>query len=408
VNHRDTVCIFIAALLRAIGMGIVAVLLAVYLAMLNWKPAAVGLLIAASFGGAAAGTAYVSLLADRFGRRRTLILLSLLEVFGALTFAFTGKAPWLFIAASAGMINGMGRPRGATYALEQAILPDLVSFRQRTSALAWYGVALETGLAFGSLLSGAPHLLRVWWDWPLASSYKAAWVAVAALYALTVPAYLAISSDVEIQGASRTGPPISEASKKKIQKIAALFAMDSFGGAMLTAPLLAFWFFRRFHAGEEWIGPLFSVAAIANAVSLPVASWLSRRIGLLNTIVFTHLPSSLFLLAIPFAPNFGWAAAFFLCRESLVQMDVPTRQSYLLAIVHREERTFASGITTLARNLSRIGGSAISGWVMSALTLSAPLFWGGGMKIFYDLALFATFRRVKPPEEMIRNGTLTE
>ncbi|HEV2489678.1 MAG TPA: MFS transporter, partial [Candidatus Acidoferrales bacterium] len=159
------------------------------------------------------------------------------------------------------------------------------------------------------------------------------------------------------------------------------------------------WFFRRFHAGEEWIGPLFAAAALANAVSLPVAAWLAKKIGLLNTVVFTHMPSSIFLFLLPFAPNLKWAAVIYLCRESLVQMDVPTRQSYMLAIINKEERTFASGITTLTRNLTRIVGSGISGYAMEILTLSGPLFLGGGIKIIYDMALFAVFRHVKPPEE---------
>lgn len=380
-------------------MGTTAVLLAVYLGNLGWNAAAVGLLIAFSFGGAAVGTALVSFLADHYGRRRTLMLLASLETLGALTFAMTARSIWLFLAAFIGMINGLGRPRGASYALEQALLPELASSEQRTSIFAWYGVVLEAGLALGSLLAGAPHLLRSQFGLAQPAAFRAAWLGIAISYALSIPAYLGISAAVEIEGSSRISPPISSESKRKINKIASLFALDAFGGAMLTSPLLAYWFFRRFHAGEEWIGPLFAIAAIANAVSLPVASWLAKKIGLLNTVVFTHLPSSFFLFALPFAPSFKWAAALYLCRESLVQMDVPTRQSYLLAIIRKEERTFASGITTLARNLSRIAGSALSGYAMEVMTLSGPLFLGGGIKIVYDLALYAVFRRIKPPEE---------
>ena len=381
-------------------MGMTAVLLAVYLGDLRWNAAAVGLLIAFSFGGAAVGTGFVSFLADHYGRRRSLMLLASLETLGALTFAVTQRSIWLFLAAFVGMINGLGRPRGASYALEQALLPELASSEQRTSIFAWYGVALEAGVALGSLLAGAPHLLRSGFGWSQAAAFRAAWLGIAVSYALSIPAYLGISAGVEIGRMSGISPPISPESKRKIGKIAGLFALDAFGGAMLTAPLLAYWFFRRFHAGEEWIGPLFAVAAIANAVSLPVASWLAKKIGLLNTVVFTHLPSSLFLFALPFAPSFQWAAAIYLCRESLVQMDVPTRQSYLLAIIKKEERTFASGITTLTRNLARIGGSAISGFAMEVMTLSGPLFLGGGIKIVYDLALYGVFRRIKPPEEI--------
>lgn len=376
-----------------------AVVLAVYLATLSWNATSVGALIALSFAGAAVGTVYVSFLADHYGRRRTLAILALLEALGALTFSQSVRGIWLFAAAFIGLNNGPGEPRGASYALEQALLPELAPQDRRTAFLAWYGVALELGAALGSVLSGAPHLVRAWRGWTPVASYHAAWLLIAVFDILSIPAYLGISSQVEVKAASRVIPQISAASKRKISKMAGLFAMDAFGGAMLTSPLLAFWFFRRFHAGEEWIGPLFALAAIANAVSLPVAAWLARKIGLLNTVVFTHLPSSVFLFALPFAPGFGWAAALFLCRESLVQMDVPTRQSYLLAIIKKQERTFASGMTTLTRNLSRIVGSAVSGYTMQVVALSGPLFIGGGIKMAYDLALYYVFRRVKPTEE---------
>ncbi|HEV2297523.1 MAG TPA: MFS transporter [Candidatus Acidoferrales bacterium] len=398
-NRRDALGLFIAAFLRAVGMGMTAVLLALYLGNLGWSAGSVGTLIAFSFGGAAASTGLVSFLADHCGRRRTLIVLASLEALGAFTFAETSKAVWMYLAAFIGMINGLGRPRGASYALEQAMLPELTSNERRTAVFAWYGVVLEAGVALGSLLAGAPHLVRSRFGWTAAASFHVEWLAIALFYALSIPAYLGISSEVEIKGESQVSIPISPESKRKIGKMAALFAMDSFGGAMLTAPLLAYWFFRRFHAGEEWIGPLFAVAAIANAVSLPIAAWLAKKIGLLNTVVFTHMPSSVFLFLLPFAPSFKWAAAIYLCRESLVQMDVPTRQSYMLAIIKKEERTFASGITTLTRNLTRIVGSGISGYAMEVLTLSGPLFLGGGIKIIYDMALFFVFRHVKPPEE---------
>jgi MFS family permease len=398
-NRRDIFRLFTAAFLRAIGMGTTSVLLAVYLGTLGWRAASVGALIAFSFGGAAAGTGLVSFLADHYGRRRTLVLLGGLEALGALTFAETSRSVWLFLAAFVGMINGLGRPRGASYALEQALLPEMTSSERRTAVFAWYGVVLEIGVALGSLLAGAPHVLRSRFGWSELASFHAIWRAIAVFYALSIPAYAGISADVEVNRGTRVSPPISPESKRKIGKMAALFAMDSFGGAMLTAPLLAYWFFRRFHAGEEWIGPLFAVAALANAVSLPIAAWLAKKVGLLNTVVFTHLPSSVFLFLLPFAPSLKWAAVIYLFRESLVQMDVPTRQSYMLAIIKKEERTFASGITTLSRNLTRIVGSGISGYAMEILTLSGPLFLGGGIKIIYDMALFVVFRRVKPPEE---------
>lgn len=175
--------------------------------------------------------------------------------------------------------------------------------------------------------------------------------------------------------------------------------MDSFGGGFLTDALIAYWFFRRFGVAEQQLGLLFSVVHLLNATSYPVAAWLARRIGLVNTMVFTHLPSSILLIAVPFAPSFKLAVALFLAREALVEMDVPTRQSYVLSLVRPAERTFASGVTNLTRNLSWATASIVAGVVMQYLGFSAPLFVGGGLKIGYDLLLFRAFRQVKAPEE---------
>jgi hypothetical protein len=181
--------------------------------------------------------------------------------------------------------------------------------------------------------------------------------------------------------------------------LAALTGMDSLGGGFLSGALLSYWFFARFGIGEEWLGPLFFGARAANAASHLVAAWLARRIGLLNTMVFTHIPSSLFLMAVPLAPGLWWATALFLAREALVEMDVPTRQSYILAVVPPEARAFSSGITTFTRNVAYAVAPALAGAAMSGLALSAPLFAGGGIKVAYDLLLYGSFRRVKPPEE---------
>ena len=167
----------------------------------------------------------------------------------------------------------------------------------------------------------------------------------------------------------------------------------------MTDALVAYWFFRRFGIAEQDLGMVFFVVHILNAGSHVGAAWLARRIGLVNTMIFTHLPSSLFLMAVPFAPSFKWAVVLFLCREALVEMDVPTRQSYVAALVKPYERTFASGITNLARNVFWAVGSSVAGITMQVFTFSAPLLVGGGAKVTYDLLLYRSFRAVKPPEE---------
>jgi len=182
-------------------------------------------------------------------------------------------------------------------------------------------------------------------------------------------------------------------------RLASLISLDAFGGGFLSDALVAYWFFRRFGLDEANLGLLFFAIRVLNALSHLGAAWLARRIGLLNTMVLTHLPSSLFLIAVPFAPSLRIAILFFLCREALVEMDVPTRQSYVAAVVRPEERVFASGITNLTRNFSWALGSLVAGGVMQVVAFSAPLLFGGGAKILYDVLLFRAFRGIKPPEE---------
>jgi predicted MFS family arabinose efflux permease len=175
----------------------------------------------------------------------------------------------------------------------------------------------------------------------------------------------------------------------------------------LTDALVAYWFFRRFGIAEQDLGVVFFAVHVLNACSHLAAAWLASYIGLVKTMVFTHLPSSFFLMAVPFAPSFKWAVLLFLCREALVEMDVPTRQSYVAALVKPAERTFASGVTNLARNLFWAVGSGFAGLTMQVLSFSAPLLLGGGAKVLYDILLFRSFRKVKPPEEINHDARLT-
>ena len=221
-------------------------------------------------------------------------------------------------------------------------------------------------------------------------------LAVAALYLFLSPA-VEVANPV---GFAPSRTKIAPESKRIVTKLTALFSIDAFGGGFLTDALVAYWFFRRFGIGEEGLGAVFFAVHILNAASHLGAAWLAHCIGLVKTMVFTHLPSSLFLIAVPFAPSFKVAMLLFLCREALVEMDVPTRQSYVAAVVLPNERTFASGLTNLARNVFWAVGSTVAGLVMQNIAFSAPLVIGGGMKVAYDLALFRAFRKIRPPEEL--------
>jgi predicted MFS family arabinose efflux permease len=213
--------------------------------------------------------------------------------------------------------------------------------------------------------------------------------------------YLFLSPEVEVPRATAEVPraAVSPETKSVVTRLSALFAIDAFGGGFLTDALVAYWFFRRFGISESKLAVLFFTVHVLNALSHLGAAALARRIGLVKTMVFTHLPSSIFLVAAAFVPSPKWAVALFLLRESLVEMDVPTRQSYVAAIVKPSERTFASGVTNLTRNAAWAAASSVAGLFMQKVAFSAPLMLGGGLKILYDLLLYRAFRHVRPPEE---------
>ena len=240
--------------------------------------------------------------------------------------------------------------------------------------------------------------LERWRGIEAARSYHLIFLGYAALNLLGAVAFVFLSPAIEIERPP-TLAQVSRATKRIVTKLAALFSLDAFGGGFLTDALVAYWFFRRFGANEESLGLLFFAVHLLNAASHLGAAWLARRIGLVNTMVFTHLPSSVFLMAVPFAPSLPVAVAFFLLRESLVEMDVPTRQSYIAAVVRPEERTFASGVTNLTRNTFWAAASSLAGFFMQHVAFGAPLVVGGGLKIVYDVLLYHSFRNVRPPEE---------
>jgi MFS family permease len=361
----------------------------------------IGVVIAAGLMGSALATVGVTAKADHTGRRRTLVLLSILGAIGALALALTPAVPVLLLMAFVGMLNGTGTDRSAAFTLEQAIIPGLVPDASRTWALAWYNVVLDTAGSLGALAAALPLLLQHWLALPLLTSYRAVFLGCAFLGIVGAILYPFASAAVEVSKSATEAPPhrISPATKKVVTKLAGLFSLDAFGGGFLTDALVAYWFFRRFGVAEESLGLLFFAVHLLNAVSHLAAAWLARRIGLVKTMVFTHLPSSLFLVAAAFAPSLKVAIVLFLCREALVEMDVPTRQSYVAAVVLPSERTFASGIANLARNIFWAVGSSVAGFLMQNVAFSAPLVIGGGAKISYDLLLYRAFRNLRPPEE---------
>jgi MFS family permease len=394
-RHR----LYLAAFLRALAVGMAGVLLGLHLARTGFSVAAVGLIMSTGLLGAVAALFIVTWWGDRLGRKRCLLALALLGSIGGVLIASGGSFEVVLAAAGLGMVNGMGRDRGAALVLEQAILPTLGSVAERTRAFAWYNLLMDIGHALGALLAALPELLTASGSAP-DDAFRSAFLLYALLLAAGLPLYAGLSARGETPAvAAAARAKISLASRGILWRISALFGVDALAGGFLASSLVSYFFFDRFGVSATAIALLFFAARCLNAISHLGAAWLAQRIGLVNTMVFTHIPSSLLLATVAFAPNFPVAALLFLLREGLVEMDVPTRQSYVMAVMRPEERTFAAGIT----HLVRLGGWAIgpgfAGWLMQTVSLGGPLLVGAGMKIGYDLLLWRAFRNVKPPEE---------
>jgi MFS family permease len=395
---RDRRIVFAAGFLRAIANGLVGVIAGIYLAELGFEPATWGAILGAGVAGTAVGAAGVMFWGDRIGRRRWLIMLGVIAAAGGSVFAFASNAVMLGAAAFLGMLNSLGKDRAAALALEQAILPSTGDDAGRTRAFAWYNVVQDVGHGLGAGLAVLPTLLRDAAGLDHLHSLRIAVIVYAALYAATAILYLSLSKRAEAPAAGLE-LRVTRESRSILTKMSFLFALDSFAGGFQGSALFAFFFHQQFGASEATIGLLFVGARIMNAASHLGAAWLASRIGLVNTMVFTHTPSSILTFTIPFTGSFEVAALLFLLREGLSEMDVPTRQSYLMAVVRPEERTFAGGVTNLARMCARAIAPVFAGTAMQTVALGAPIMAAAGLKILYDGLLYFSFRKIKAPEE---------
>ena len=407
-RERDTRLIYAAGFMRSATVSLVGVTLALHLADVGFSTTQIGLLIGVGLAGSSLATVIVSLRGDAWGRRRVLVGLALLSATGYLALAAFTDAAALVPLAFIGMLNGMGRDRGAASALDQAILPATVPDERRTWALAWYNLVLDGGHALGALAATVPTVLTRATPLDAGAAHRLTFLMCAGAALICMVPYLKLTPHVEVAApasSTLTGAALDAHSKRVITRLALLFGLDSIGGGFLNSALIAYWFFQQYGTSEAKIAMLFFAARVLNGLSHLAAAWLARRIGLLNTMVWTHLPSSLFLIAAPASPTAAIAGMLVLAREALVEMDVPTRQSYVMAVVKPSERTLASGVTNVTRNMAWAVGPSVAGVVMQHVALAGPLVIGGALKIAYDLLLFRAFRHLRPPEESSPAGT---
>jgi hypothetical protein len=354
--------------------------------------------LSAALWGAAAATLVTMLIGSSYSERTLLVVLAGLPVLGCALLLATDAFPIITAAAFVGMFNVNGRDRGAIPILEQAMFPATTADADRTRVFAWYNVLLDGGYAAGGLLAGLPTLLEHVAGVSTLGGMKLALGLFCALYVASAILYSRLPARVGEAAPSRLRD-LSPESRPIVAKISALFFIDALGGGFIGSAMFAYWFSERFGASAATLAILFTVGRLLSAASHIAAAWLAKRIGLINTMVFTHVPSSLLLFTIVAADDFAWAAFFFLLRESLNEMDVPTRQSYVMAVVKPGERLAAAGITNLVRSGGWALGPMLAGALMQSAGLGLPLVVAAIAKISYDVGLWREFRRVKPPEE---------
>jgi MFS family permease len=392
--------LYAAAFLRALGVGLMAVLIGLYCSQLGLSAAQIGAILSAALWGAALAAFATLAAGPRISERVLLVTLSILPAVGAAVLLSSETFALMLAAAFVGMFSVHGRDRGAIPILEQALFPATTTDVDRTRVFAWYNVLLDAGYAVGGLLAALPTLFELSLGFSTLEAMRLSLGLFCVLYAAAAILYAQLPP--RTPGAAPVGlRHLSPESRPIVTKISLLFFLDAFGGGFIGSALFAYFFVEQFGASAAAVAVLFAAGRALSAFSHLAAAWLAKRIGLVNTMVYTHVPSSLLLFTIVAADSFALAAFFFLLREALNEMDVPTRQSYVMAVVRPEERLAAAGITALVRSGGWAAAPILAGLLMQAGGLGLPLVFAGVAKLSYDALLWREFRRVKPPEERL-------
>jgi len=398
---RDGRLLFITRSLRLFAYGALAVILVVYLTSLGLSASQTGLLLTLILVGDTAVSLYLTTRADRLGRRRMLIIGAMLMVAAGLTFAWTRNFLLLIVAGTIGVISPSGNEVGPFLSIEQAALAQVVPPAARTTVFAWYTLAGSFATAGGSLCGGVlAHVLQRSALVPLAN-YRVVVLLYAALGAVLAVLFTRLSPAAEVlsPGVTSTRFGIGQ-SRDVVLRLSGLFALDSFAGGFVVQSFAAYWFYLRFGVNPATLGVIFFWANLFAGVSALLATRLAARFGLVKTMVFTHLPSNILLILVPVMPTLPLAILVLLARFSISQMDVPTRQSYVMAVVRPEERSAAAGITGVARTTGAAIAPVFAGWLFARPSLlSVPFFIAGTLKVVYDLLLYRGFASARPPEE---------
>jgi MFS family permease len=383
--------LFLTRTVRLFAYGALSVILVVYLTTLGLSAAQVGTLLTLTLAGDTAVSLWLTTRADRLGRRRMLVVGAILMAAAGIAFATTRNFLLLTIAGTIGVISPSGNEVGPFLPIEQAALSQVVPAARRTGVFAWYTLAGSFATALGSLAGGfLSHMLQ---------SYRVVILGYAALGLVLAGVFGRLSSVVEIPAAQGPAKVGLEHSRGIVFKLAALFGLDAFAGGFVVQSFAAYWFYLRFGINPAVLGTIFFGANVFAGISALLASRLAARFGLVRTMVFTHLPSNVLLMLVPLMPTLPLAVLVLLLRFSISQMDVPTRQSYVMAVVRPDERSAAAGITGVARTTGAALAPVFAGWMLARQAwMSTPFFLAGALKVVYDLLLYRAFVGVTPED----------
>ena len=402
---RDGRLLFAMRTLRMFGYGFLAVVLVLYLAAAGLDPLAVGIVLTLTLVGDVVISLWLTTHADRFGRRRVLVAGAFLMLLAGIVFAATSWLPLLILAGAIGVISPTGNEVGPFLAVEQAALTQTVPDVRRTATFAWYNLAGYVATATGALGAGLVSQALLDGGWAPVDAYRAIVVGYALIGLILAVGFWMLDRGIEAPPRDIRDDGIRRRlglhrSKGVVGHLSLLFSIDAFGGGFVPQSLMAYWFHLQFGVEPLVLGFIFFGANLLAAVSSLLAAPIAKRIGLINTMVFTHLPSNLLLILVPLMPTLPLAVAVLLLRYTLSQMDVPTRQSYVMAVVEPDERSAAAGITGIARTTGAAISPSISAVMVSSVNYAAlPFYLAGGLKIVYDLLVYRDFRNLKPPEE---------
>lgn len=400
-STRDIALLFAARITRLFAYGFVSVVLALYLAATGLSASGIGAILTATLAGDILVSLWVTMVADRVGRKNMLLLGAALMILAGLVFLVTANPVWITIAAIIGIVSPSGNEIGPFLSIEQAALSQLVPDDRRTRLFGWYNFAGSLATAAGALAGGWLAEVLQGYGWSGLEAYRSIMAGYAACGVVLMLLFAVLSRNAEaVEAAGKAGEIKGfiglHRSKKTVFRLSSLFALDAFAGGFVIQSMIAWWFHVRYGVDEGLLGSIFFGANLLAGISALLATRIADRIGLLRTMVFTHIPSNLLLCLVPLMPNLWLAVAVLLLRFSISQMDVPARQSYIMAVVAPDERSAASGITTVARSVGAAASPLLGGLLMSQpLLFSAPFFVAGGLKIVYDLFLYKMFRNME-------------